>query len=119
LNQDNICFFALFPEDEVSSAARNIRAQDKLSPLFLLPGSEISERVARAFADEWQKQGGDAVPEQHFGSLATLKASVNSGITLVGAPVSVSRKGRKAIAGVGWMRCISSPHRKKWDISSQ
>ncbi|MGN5575849.1 penicillin-binding protein activator [Enterobacter sp. Lyrl_3] len=94
--RDNICYFALSPEDEARSAARHIRAQGKHSPLLLLPGSEISERVARAFTDEWQKQGGGAVPEQRFGSLATLKASVNSGITLAGAPVAVSRKGAES-----------------------
>ena len=93
VSQDNICYFALSPEDEARNAARHIRAQGKHSPLLLLPGSEISERVARAFADEWQKQGGGAVPEQRFGSLAKLKASVNSGITLTGAPVTLARKG--------------------------
>ncbi len=96
VSRDNICYFALSPEDEARSAARHIRAQGKHSPLLLLPGSEISERVARAFADEWQKQGGGAVPEQRFGSLATLKASVNSGITLAGDPVAVSRKGAES-----------------------
>ncbi|MEH4989275.1 penicillin-binding protein activator [Enterobacter asburiae] len=94
--RDNVCYFALSPEDEARSAARHIRAQGKHFPLLLLPGSEISERVARAFADEWQKQGGGAVPEQRFGSLAKLKASVNSGITLSGAPVAVARKGAES-----------------------
>ncbi|WP_149330628.1 penicillin-binding protein activator [Citrobacter braakii] len=98
VRRDNICYFALSPEDEARSAARHIRAQGKHSPLLLLPGSEISERVARAFADGWQKQGGGAVPEQRFGSLAKLKASVNSGITLTGAPVpvTVARKGAES-----------------------
>ncbi|MGP8939917.1 penicillin-binding protein activator [Enterobacter soli] len=94
--RDNICYFALSPEDEARSAARHIHKQGKHSPLLLLPGSEISERVARAFADEWQKQGGGAVTEQRFGSLAKLKASVSSGITLAGAPVTVSRKGAES-----------------------
>ncbi|HHA1936133.1 TPA: penicillin-binding protein activator [Enterobacter ludwigii] len=96
LKRDNICYFALSPEDEARSAARHIRAQGKHSPLLLLPGSEISERVARAFADEWQKEGGGTVPEQRFGSLAKLKASVNNGITLAGAPVTVPRKGEES-----------------------
>lgn len=91
--RDNVCYFSLSPEDEARSAARHIRAQDKYSPLLLLPGSEISERVARAFADEWQKQGGGAVLAQRFGYLATLKARVNSGIALVGVPVAGPRKG--------------------------
>jgi outer membrane PBP1 activator LpoA protein len=93
LKRDNICYFSLSPEDEARSAARHIRTQGKHYPLLLLPGSEISERVARAFADEWQKQDGGVVQEQRFGSLAKLKVGVNSGITLAGAPVTVSRKG--------------------------
>ncbi|KNC91782.1 penicillin-binding protein activator [Trabulsiella odontotermitis] len=93
---DNICYFSLSPEDEARNAARHIRAQGKHFPLLLLPGSEISERVARAFAGEWQKQGGGAVLEQRFGSMAKLKAGVNSGVTLTGAPVTVPRKGAES-----------------------
>lgn len=94
--RDNICYFALSPEDEARNAARHIREQGKHFPLLLLPDSEISERVARAFADEWQKEDGGTVPEQRFGSLAKLKASVNSGITLDGATVTVPRKGAES-----------------------
>lgn len=95
-HRDNVCYFALSPEDEARNAARHIRAQGKHFPLLLLPGSEISERVARAFADEWQKQDGGMVLAQRFGSLAKLKAGVNSGITLTGSPVTVSHKGTES-----------------------
>lgn len=95
--RDNVCFFALSPEDEARSAARHIREQGKHFPLLLLPDSEISERVARAFADEWQKQNGGMVLAQRFGSLAKLKAGVNSGITLTGSPVTVSHKGTESL----------------------
>ncbi|MFZ5274852.1 penicillin-binding protein activator [Enterobacter asburiae] len=90
LNRDNICYFSLSPEDEARSAARHIRQQDKHFPLLLLPGSEISERVARAFADEWRKRGGGMVLEQRFGSLAKLKAGIKNGLTLTGLPVAAS-----------------------------
>lgn len=90
VSRDNICYFALTPEDEARNAARHIRAQAKHYPLLLLPGSEISERVARAFADEWQKQGGGTVLEQRFGSLVKLKTRANGGITLTGSPVAAS-----------------------------
>jgi outer membrane PBP1 activator LpoA protein len=96
LNLDNVCYFALSPEDEARNAARHIRTQGKRYPLLLLPAGEISERVARAFADEWQKEDGGAVLEQRFGSLAKLKAGVNLGIKLAGEPVTVSRKGAES-----------------------
>lgn len=93
VHRDNVCYFALSPEDEARSAARYIHKQGKHFPLLLLPGSEISERVARAFADEWLQQGGGVVLEQRFGSLAKLKAGVKRGIALTGSPVTVSGKG--------------------------
>ncbi|ELD3253956.1 penicillin-binding protein activator [Enterobacter hormaechei] len=90
VSRDNICYFALSPEDEARSAARHILQQGKHFPLLLLPGSEISERVARAFADEWRKQNDGVVLAQRFGSLVKLKAGVKSGITLIGSPVAAS-----------------------------
>ncbi|WP_439412985.1 penicillin-binding protein activator [Enterobacter ludwigii] len=93
VHRDNVCYFALSPEDEARSAARHIRKQGKHFPLLLLPGSEISKRVARTFADEWRQQGGGVVLEQRFGSLTKLKAGVNRGIALDGSPVTVSDKG--------------------------
>ncbi|MFZ4170663.1 penicillin-binding protein activator [Enterobacter ludwigii] len=88
--RDNVCYFALSPEDEARSAARHIHEQGKHFPLLLLPDSEISERVARAFADEWRKQNDGVVLAQRFGSLVKLKAGVKSGITLTGSPVAAS-----------------------------
>lgn len=90
LNRDNVCYFALSPEDEARNAARHIHGQGKHYPLLLLPGSEISGRVARAFADEWSKQNDGVVLEQRFGSLVKLKAGVKNGITLTGSPVVAS-----------------------------
>ncbi len=90
VRRDNVCYFALSPEDEARNAARHIRGQSKHFPLFLLPGSEISERVARTFADEWRKRGGGMVLEQRLGSLAKLKSGVNGGIILTGSAVKNS-----------------------------
>ncbi|AMZ77789.1 MULTISPECIES: penicillin-binding protein activator [Enterobacter] len=87
---DNVCYFALSPEDEARNAARHIRKQGKHFPLLLLPDNEISARVARAFAEEWRQLGGGVVPEQRFGSLAKLKAGVKNGIVLTSIPVTVS-----------------------------
>ena len=88
----NICYFALSPEDEARDAARHIREQGKQSPLLLIPRSALGDRVANAFAQEWQKLGGGTVLQQKFGSTAELRMGVNggSGIALTGSPVAAS-----------------------------
>ncbi len=90
-NHANMCYFALSPEDEARDAARHIRAQNKQKPLLLVPSNSYGQRVANAFAQEWQKLGGSQVEEQTFGSIADLKARINSnsGIAMTGTPVTV------------------------------
>lgn len=80
--RDNLCYFALSPEDEARSAARHIRGQGKHFPLLLLPHGELGERVADAFTAEWQGLGGRTVQVQRFGSVAGLKAGINRGTGL-------------------------------------
>ncbi len=91
-NLANVCYFALSPEDEARDAARHIREQGKQAPLLLIPRSALGDRVANAFAQEWQKLGGGVVLQQKFGSTAELKMGVNggSGISLTGSPVTSS-----------------------------
>ena len=91
-NRANICYFALSPEDEARDAARHIHEQGKQAPLLLIPRSALGDRVANAFADEWQKIGGGVVLQQKFGSASELRAGVNggAGIALNGNPVSAS-----------------------------
>ena len=91
-NLANVCYFALSPEDEARDAARHIREQGKQAPLLLIPRSALGDRVANAFAQEWQKLGGGVVLQQKFGSTAELKMGVNggSGISLTGSPVASS-----------------------------
>ncbi|EOZ7479327.1 penicillin-binding protein activator [Enterobacter hormaechei] len=91
-NRANICYFALSPEDEARDAARHIHEQGKQAPLLLIPRSTLGDRVANAFADEWQKIGGGVVLQQKFGSASELRAGVNggAGIALNGNPVSAS-----------------------------
>ena len=92
-NRANICYFALSPEDEARDAARHIHEQGKQAPLLLLPRSALGDRVATAFAQEWQKLGGGTVLQQKFGSLSELRGSVNggSGIAMTGSPISVGQ----------------------------
>lgn len=91
-NRANICYFALSPEDEARDAARHIHEQGKQSPLLLIPRSALGDRVANAFAQEWQKLGGGTVLQQKFGSTAELRMGVNggSGIALTGSPIAAS-----------------------------
>ena len=91
-NRANICYFALSPEDEARDAARHIHEQGKQAPLLLIPRSTQGDRVANAFAQEWQTLGGGVVLQQKFGSAAELRAGVNggAGIALNGSPVSAS-----------------------------
>lgn len=91
-NRANICYFALSPEDEARDAARHIHEQGKQAPLLLIPRSTLGDRVANAFAQEWQTLGGGVVLQQKFGSATELRAGVNggAGIALNGSPVSAS-----------------------------
>ncbi|OCQ52365.1 Penicillin-binding protein activator LpoA precursor [Photorhabdus australis subsp. thailandensis] len=90
--QPNICYFSLSPEDEAKNAAEHIWQQQKRNPLILVPRSSFGDRIAKAFAEEWQKQGGHTVLQQTFGSSAELKQSINKGIgiRLTGTAVGVN-----------------------------
>ncbi|MGE4800122.1 penicillin-binding protein activator [Yersinia hibernica] len=101
-NSPNICYFALSPEDEARDAAHHLWSQEKRVPLLLTPRGAFGDRIAKAFAEEWQKQGGQTVLQQNFGSTAELKQAINSGagIRLIGQPVSVSSAPAAAPASV-------------------
>ena len=91
-NLPNVCYFALSPEDEARDAARHIHEQGKQAPLLLIPRSQLGDRVATAFAEEWQQLGGGIVLQQKFGSSSELRAGVNggAGIALTGSAVTSS-----------------------------
>ncbi|MEY4921549.1 MAG: hypothetical protein RLY17_266 [Pseudomonadota bacterium] len=101
-NNPNICYFALSPEDEARDAAHHLWHQEKRMPLLLTPRSAFGDRIAKAFAEEWQKQGGQTVLQQKFGSIAELKQAINSGagIRLTGQPVDVPSTPAAAPASV-------------------
>lgn len=88
-SRPNICYFALSPEDEARDAAHHIWQQEHRSPLLMVPSNALGERVAKAFAHEWQSLGGGTVLQQRLGSLSDLKRGVNggSGLALTGTPV--------------------------------
>ncbi|QAV23625.1 penicillin-binding protein activator [Proteus hauseri] len=84
-----VCFFSLSPEDETRNAAQHLRQQQKSNPLIIVPSNKFGQRMAQTFADEWQRTGGGTVLQQSFGSLETLKSSINRGvgIRMTGTPV--------------------------------
>jgi outer membrane PBP1 activator LpoA protein len=91
-NRPNICYYALSPEDEARDAARHMHEQGRQSPLLLLPRSALGDRVATAFAEEWQKLGGGIVLQQKLGSMTELKMAINgrAGLAMTGSPVNAS-----------------------------
>lgn len=98
--QPNICYFSLSPEDEAKNAAEHIWLQQKQNPLILVPRGTFGDRIANAFAQEWQKQGGHTVLQQTFGSSAELKQLINrgTGIRLTGTAVNVTSNQPTSIA---------------------
>ncbi|MCC8459533.1 penicillin-binding protein activator [Photorhabdus aegyptia] len=96
----NICYFSLSPEDEAKNAAEHIWQQQKHNPLILVPRGTFGDRIANAFAQEWQKQGGHTVLQQTFGSSAELKQLINrgTGIRLTGTTVNVTSNQPTSIA---------------------
>ncbi|CAE16374.1 unnamed protein product [Photorhabdus laumondii subsp. laumondii TTO1] len=96
----NICYFSLSPEDEAKNAAEHIWQQQKQNPLILVPRGTFGDRIANAFAQEWQKQGGHTVLQQTFGSSAELKQLINrgTGIRLTGTAVNVTSNQPTSIA---------------------
>lgn len=86
----NLCYFSLSPEDEAQNAAAYMRAEGKQMPLVLVPANAFGDRIAKAFAQGWQEKGGGTVLMQTFGSIPSLKESINrgAGIRMTGTPVN-------------------------------
>ncbi|MGG4606586.1 penicillin-binding protein activator [Providencia sp. Me31A] len=98
--QPNLCYFSLSPEDEAINAAAYIKAQGKQMPLVLVPANAFGDRVAKAFAQGWQEKGGATVLMQTFGSVPSLKESINSGagIRMTGTPVNTGLQSTESLS---------------------
>lgn len=99
-NSANICYFALSPEDEAQDAARHMWSEQKRMPLLLVPRGSFGDRIAQAFANEWQKLGGQTVLKQGLGSAGELRSSIGGGIRLTGTPVIATDAAAPAAQGV-------------------
>lgn len=88
----NVCYFSLSPENEARDAADHIWAQGKRQPVLLLPGNDLGDRIANAFASEWQHLGGATVLRQTLGNTSELRSKINAntGISLTGTPVAAA-----------------------------
>ncbi|MEX6396435.1 penicillin-binding protein activator [Providencia hangzhouensis] len=86
----NLCYFSLSPEDEAQNAAAYMKAEGKQMPLVLVPANAFGDRIAKAFAQGWQEKGGGTVLMQTFGSVPSLKESINrgAGIRMTGTPMN-------------------------------
>ena len=62
----NFYQFALLPEDEARMVARRVVADGRLAGVAIVPGGELGNRVAAAFADELKSLGGTVLDSQRY-----------------------------------------------------
>jgi len=91
VNLNNVCYFALAPEDEAREAATYIGKNQHKAPLVLVPRNELGQRVAKAFDEQWSSQNGTGALVQYVGNVNDLTESMNhrTGIQLAGSPITV------------------------------
>ncbi|WP_176701736.1 penicillin-binding protein activator [Gilliamella sp. wkB112] len=105
---NKMCYFALSPEDEAKDAADHIYAQNKQSPLLLVPQNDLGQRVAQSFAKQWSKLSSNTSRAyvQYFGNTKTLSANMNRnvGISLTGAPIFIDSEPTlySGLGGIGF-----------------
>lgn len=63
---DNLFQFGLAPEDEAVAVAQRARAQNYQRAVILSPDSEWGQRVALAFTQAWQQQGGEVIANTRY-----------------------------------------------------
>ncbi|WP_165312791.1 penicillin-binding protein activator [Vibrio ziniensis] len=74
----DICYLALSPEQEVAQAAKHLAAQGVQYPLILAPQSSYGERVVEAFNEEWRKYSKNKVAVNLFGDKRQLQQNINN-----------------------------------------
>ncbi len=64
----NFYQFALLPEDEARMVARRVVTDGRLTGVMIVPGGELGNRIAAAFADELSHLGGTVLDSQRYES---------------------------------------------------
>lgn len=75
---NQMCYFALSPEQEVAQAAKHLHQLGYQYPLFLAPKGALGERLTQAFSEEWQKYSQHAVAATQFGDRNQLQRTINT-----------------------------------------
>ncbi len=78
IEDTDICYLALSPEQEVAQAAKHLAAQGVQYPLILAPQSSYGERVVEAFNEEWRKYSQNKVAVNLFGDKRQLQRNINN-----------------------------------------
>jgi uncharacterized protein len=81
-SNNNVCYFALSPEEEAIDAAKHIMRQNKHVPLIITTDNNVGRRAAKAFATSWYAAAPGPVYVQYFSSAAQLKQQMNTGVGL-------------------------------------
>ncbi len=77
IENTDICYLALSPEQEVAQAARYLAEQGFQYPLILAPQSNYGDRVVDAFNEEWRKYSKNKVAVNLFGDKRQLQRNIN------------------------------------------
>ncbi len=121
-NHVNVCYFALSPENEARDAAQHMWAQGKRTPILLLPSNSLGDRVAQAFANQWQQLGGGTVLRQTIGNESELRSRINSsaGISLTGTPINTATNTQSevTVAGMTFDAPASQPVETSGNVDS-
>ncbi len=78
VEDSNVCYLTLSPEQEVAQAAKYLASQGFQYPLILAPQSSHGERVVDAFNEEWRKYSNNKVAVNLFGDKRQLQRNINN-----------------------------------------
>lgn len=83
INDNNICYFSLSPEEEARNTALRIYSQKKKAPLLIVPNSTLGKRIAQSFIEEWTALTEQTeLPIQFFDNYNELLNKINNKINL-------------------------------------
>lgn len=111
MSRPNLFQYGLAPEDDAAAAARYARRQGYQHAVVLSPRGEWGDRVAAAFDDAWQEQGGNVLYQASYDE--SENDFRNTLIPLMGLDVSEQRyRALKSVLG----RSLDFEPRRRQDI---